>query len=155
MRYGDFSSLVQLGVGLHAGTALLQIYGEIGIQPLVRTLGRVRSLVKDSDPLNESAVADFDQLEADFDIFRIQLFNEFKKYVVINFSMAAMLIVILIVVSYNAQEPLPDTLSVFFVFISVLPAPLTLGVLWFDASRQLRPLKSRADALEHRALGHP
>ena len=70
-------------------------------------------------------------------------------------SLAAVLIFILIVISYKAEDPLPVTLSVFFVFISVLPAPLTLTVLWIDASRQLRPLKNRADALEHRALGRP
>ena len=45
MKYGDFSSVVQLGVGLHVGTALLQLYGELGVQPLVRVLNRTRSLL--------------------------------------------------------------------------------------------------------------
>jgi hypothetical protein len=44
-------------------------------------------------------------------------------------------------------------LSVIFVFISVFPAPITLCALWSNASRQLRPLKLRADALQRRALG--
>ena len=44
IKYGDFSSLVQLGVGLHVGTALLQLYGELAVEPLTRTLDRTRTL---------------------------------------------------------------------------------------------------------------
>ena len=69
--------------------------------------------------------------------------------------MAALLIAILTVISYKVDDPLSDTLSVAFVFISIFPAPLTLGVLWFDASRQMRPLKAKADDLERRALRQP
>ena len=36
--------VVQLGVGLHVGTALLQLYGELGVEPLARVLERTRSL---------------------------------------------------------------------------------------------------------------
>lgn len=145
--------MVQLGVGLHAGTALLQIYGEIGVQPLIRTLTRIRKLLDDGAPGEESVVDDLDRLETDFDIFRIQLFNEFKKYVIIDLVIAAILIGVLVDVSYNADFSLSYELSVVFVFLSVFPAPMILGVLWFDASRQLRPLKNRADSLEQKALG--
>lgn len=153
MKYGDFSSLVQLGVGLHAGTALLQIYGEIGVQPLIRTLTRIRKFLEGEVAAEESAVDNLDQLDTEFDIFRIQLFNEFKRYVIANFVVATVLIIILIVISYKADDTLPDMLSVVFVFVSVLPAPITLCVLWSNASRQLRPLKLRADALERQVLG--
>jgi hypothetical protein len=151
MKYGDFASLVQLGVGLHAGTALLQLYGEIGMQPLMRTLSRIRSLVSDEASL--STKEDLEQLESDFDIFRIRLFNEFKKYVVINLAAATLLVAILVWISYKADNPLSDSLSVVFVLVSVFPAPATLGTLWFDASRQLRPLTGRANDLQSRALG--
>jgi hypothetical protein len=150
MKYGDFSSLVQLGVGVHLGTALLQLYGEIGVQPLVRTLARVKMLVAEQS--EDAAAEEFSQLEADFDIFRIQLFNEFKKYIFVNSVAAGLLAVVLIVISYTAETEISESLSVFFVALSVLPAPFTLGILWFDASRQLRPLKVRADKLEQRCL---
>jgi hypothetical protein len=93
MKYGDFSSLVQLGVGLHAGTALLQIYGEIGVQPLIRTLTRIRKLLEGEVATEEPAVDNLDQLDTEFDIFRIQLFNEFKRYVIANFAVATVLII--------------------------------------------------------------
>jgi hypothetical protein len=153
MKYGDFSSLVQLGVGLHAGTALLQIYGEIGVQPLIRTLTRIRKLLEDGGVGDQSTVDNLDQLDTEFDIFRIQLFNEFKQYVIVNFAVAMVLIIILIVISYKADDFLYDAFSVIFVFISIFPALITLYTLWSNASRQLRPLKLRADALQRRALG--
>jgi hypothetical protein len=153
MKYGDFSSLVQLGVGLHAGTALLQIYGEIGVQPLVRTLSRIRQLLEEPNHVKEAIIEDLDQLDADFAIFRIQLFNEYKRYVVVNFVVAAVLVGILTLISYKSDDLLPELLSVLFASLSVLPAPMTLGALWWDASRELRPLKARADMAEQRALG--
>ena len=66
---------MQLGVGLHAGTALLQIYGEIGIQPLVRTLARIKNIVGESELEQEALTEEKRKLEADFDIFKILLFN--------------------------------------------------------------------------------
>jgi hypothetical protein len=153
MKYGDFSSLVQLGVGLHAGTALLQIYGELGVQPLIRTLSRIRELLEVPEPGKELIIEDLEQIEADFAIFRIQLFNEYKKYVVANLAVAVVLIAILTWISYEADDLLPAWLSVIFSSISVLPAPITLGALWWDASRELRPLRTRAGRLQDRALG--
>jgi hypothetical protein len=152
MKYGDFASLVQLGVGLHAGTALLQIYGDIGLQPFERSLARLRKLARDADdtdPFKEEV----EVLDNDFDIFRIQLFNEFKKYVVINFIAAALLIMILVVISYKTDDRLSIEMSIFFTAASVLPAIISLVALWVSGSEQLRPLKARADRLEERALG--
>ncbi len=151
MKYGDFSSLVQLGVGLHAGTALLQLYGDIGVQPFVRTLERIRELVG-TDDAAPALKEQLEDLSSDFAIFRIELFNEFKKYVKYNFCAAAILIVILVVISYKAQDDISDGLTVLFSSASILPAFVTLGALWFDASQRLGPLKTRADALEDKAL---
>jgi hypothetical protein len=152
MKYGDFSSLVQLEVGLHVGTALLQLYGEIGIQPFVRALHRIQELVDTGDAA--ALKEQLEDLSSDLAIFRIELFNEFKKYVKVNFCTALILIAILIIISYKAEDDIPDSLTVLFSSISILPAFATLGALWFDASKRLRPLKTRAEALEDKALKH-
>jgi hypothetical protein len=81
MKYGDFSSLVQLGVGIHLGTALLQLYGELGVQPLVRTIARIESLFVDETELPKDVEDELRRLECDFDIFKIRLFNEYKSFV--------------------------------------------------------------------------
>lgn len=153
MKYGDLSSLVQLGVGLHLGTALLQLYGELGVQPLVRTFARIRSLLADEGERRMKDVEDeLDKLESDFEIFKIQLFNEYKKYVKINSGVAVLLVLVLIFISYKSGDAIAAWLAIVFVFLSVVPAPVTLGALWHDAAAQIRSIKEQADDLEGRAL---
>lgn len=152
MKYGDFSSLVQLGVGLHIGTAILQMYGEIGAQPLARTIGRIKSLVDHKADEHSDLASRLDKLEADYDIFRIKLFNEFKSLIVVCSIAAALNAVTLTVISYLFDDQINDVLSIFVVALSLLPAPVTLGILWATASSEVRPLKERADRLEKDAL---
>lgn len=157
MKYGDFSSIVQLGVGLHVGTALLQMYGELGIAPLVRTIGRLRSLflAPEGERPPKLLEDELDRLESNFEIFRIQLFQEYRKYVRINSMVAIALAIILVVIAYKAQDAVGEgyewTTVVIFA-LSLLPAPLTLGALWIDAGRQVKPMKDEADDIEKRAL---
>lgn len=153
MNYGDFSSVVQLGVSLHLGTALLQFYGDLGVQPLVRIMGRIKGLFGDADskPSNDvkSALA---LLESDFEIFKIRLFNEYRKYVVLNSGVAFVLIAVLVTIAYVAQTAAETWLTILIVALSTVPAPATLFALSIDASRVLKPLIERADVLEQRAL---
>jgi hypothetical protein len=157
MKYGDFASLVQLGVGLHVGTALLQMYGELGVAPLVRTIGRARSLflAPQGERPPKALEDELDRLESKYEIFKIRLFQEYRKYVRINSIVATALAIILVVIAYKAQDDVREgyewTTIVMFA-LSLLPAPLTLGALWIDANRQVKPMKDEADDLEKRAL---
>lgn len=158
MKYADFSSLVQLGVGLHLGTALLQMYGELGVAPLVRTIARTRSLfmVPEDERPPKPLEDELDRLESHYEIFKIQLFQEFRKYVLINSIFAAVLAVILAVIAYKAEDPITngwEWTAVAMVAISILPAPVTLGVLWWDANNRVEPMMKEADDLEKRTLG--
>ena len=151
MNYGDFSSLVQLGVGLHLGIALLQLYGDIGFQPLIRTFSRIENLMEDIDDSPE--ISDqFMMIKSEIEIFKIKLFNEYKKYIKINSAFAFLLTGILIFISYKTQSSISVELSVIFVSLSVLPAPLTLGILWVEASKELRPIKKQAETFERNLL---
>jgi hypothetical protein len=152
-HYGDFSSVVQLGVSLHVGTALLQFYGDLGVQPLVRIIERIKGLFRDPGTRPSEAVkADLDQLEGDFEIFKVRLFHEYRKYVWLNTVVAAALIAGLVFLAFNAQSPADPNWAIFFVALSLVPAPATLFALWVDASRMLKPMIDQADALEDRAL---
>jgi hypothetical protein len=157
MKYGDFSSVVQLGVGLHVGTALLQLYGEFGTQPLARALGRTRSLflLPNAERPPKKIEDELDRLESKYEIFKIQLFHEYRKYVFINSTVALILAVILMVLAFKADDPITDRLewiTVIIAGLSVVPALTTLAALWFDAARRVKPMKEEADALEKRAL---
>lgn len=157
MEYGDFSSVVQLGVGLHVGTALLQMYGELGVAPLVRTIGRLRSLFQapEGERPPKAQEDELDRLESKYEIFRIRLFQEYRKYVRINSIVAVALAIILVLIAYKAEDDVPagyEWTTVVMWALSLLPAPLTLAALWIDANRQVKPMKEEADDLEKRAL---
>jgi hypothetical protein len=152
VNYGDFSSIVQLGVSLHVGTALLQFYGDLGVQPLVRIIERIKELFEDPQSRPTEAIkAELDHLEGNFEIFKVRLFYEYRKYVWINTGVAVTLIGVLIWIAYNAQSAANTTVSIVVVALSVLPAPATLFALWIDASRMLKPMIQEAEALEARA----
>jgi hypothetical protein len=157
MKYGDFSSLVQLGVGLHLGTALLQLYGEIGVQPLVRTIARTRSLfaAPEAERPPKATEEALDRLENRFEIFKIRLFNEYKKYIVANSCVAVALAAVLVLIAFFADTKVDNGMDwaiTLIVFFSLFPAPITLAVLWWDAGRLVKPMKKEADELERRAL---
>lgn len=156
IKYGDFSSLVQLGVGLHVGTALLQLYGELAVEPLTRTLGRTRSLfLAPEDERPPKAIEEeLEGLESRYEIFKIQLFYEYRKYVFINLVVAVVLAIILAILAYKAEDPITEGwfwTTIAMVALSIFPAPITLAALWFDASSQGEPLRQKADDLERRA----
>jgi hypothetical protein len=150
MNYGDFGGLVQLGIGLHIGTALFQLYGEIGVQPLERILRRVRELT--AEPKAAHLAEELEDVETDFDVFKIQLFNEYRHYLVINSVVAVLLIAILIAITFAANAAIPAVVGVILVALSILPAGATLGSLWLDASRQIQPIKRKAEELQTKAL---
>jgi hypothetical protein len=156
MKYGDFSSLVQLGVGLHIGTAILQLYGEIGAEPLVRTLARIKPLVLEpTGPALLEAKADYEQLASDYEIFKIRLFNEYKRYIKINSVVAVLLTILLIVIAFKSDDPIGGNwvvITIPMIALSVLPALITLGTLWVDASQLVGPMRVRANNLEKRVL---
>jgi hypothetical protein len=106
MKYGDFASLVQLGVGLHVGTALLQLYGELGVAPLARALSRTRGLF--AAPENERPPKEIEEelerLESRYEIFKVRLFKEYRKYVFFNLLAAALLAIILTIIAFKADD---------------------------------------------------
>jgi hypothetical protein len=64
------------------------------------------------------------------------------------------LAIVLTILAFKADDAITEAwepVTVFLVCLSLLPAPVSLCVLWFDANRQLKPLKQDADALEKMA----
>ena len=157
MKYGDLASVVQLGVGVHLGTALMQLYGELGVKPLARVLERTRSLFAGPEKERPTKVIEeeLERLESRYEIFKIRLFQEYRKYVFFNLGVAATLAIILIILAFKADNPIMngwDWTAILISALSVLPGPLSLGALWIDANRQVRPMRLAADELEARAI---
>jgi hypothetical protein len=124
------------------------------VQPLLRAIARARSLFV--GPENERPPkAIEDDLESRYEIFKIRFFKEYKKYVLENSIVAVALAITLAVLAFKADDVIAEAwepVTAAIVFFSLFPAPISLGVLWFDAGRQVKPMKQEADALEKRAL---
>lgn len=154
MNTGDFTSVVQLGVGLHLGTALLQMYGDIGLQPMIRSIDRLKDVADDGDnPPNQDDLDELNDLVSRFGIFKIRMFVEYREKLLINSGVAVALTAILIWMSFYYSSPLNPGWAIAICSVSVLPAPVTLLALWLDASRELKPLITRAAVLEKRMIG--
>lgn len=157
MKNGDFASVVQLGVGLHVGTALLQLYSELGLQPIDRVLDRIRSLYQmpQTDQPSAELFEELTLVESQYEIFKIQFFSEYRYLIVINSVIACILAVVLIAFGFVAQYDIDDGyewIPIFACALSILPAPASLGSLWHEANQRLTPIKKLADALETKCL---
>lgn len=154
MNFGDFSSLIQLGVGLHLGTALLQMYGEIGLQPMIRLIERMQNVAEDPNhPPQDEYRDQLATIISRFEVYKIQMFSDYKRYLIANSVVAAMLILILVFISYFYSTPISPQYSIIFVALSILPAPITLFCHWYDATNALRPLLYAAKVLEGKMIG--
>lgn len=152
MKYGDFSSLVQLGIGLNVGTALLQLYGEIGLQPMLRLLGRIKMLVEEDAQVSVACRDKLNALEGEFDVFRIRFFNQFKDLTLITTFVAVGLVIVLILISFIAERAVSVEIGLLLAAFSILPTPAILFVLWHNASKTLAPLLTKGKELEAQAL---
>lgn len=156
MKYGDLSSIVQLGVGLHVGTAVFQLYGELGLAPMERRLNGIRSLFqlpaeqRPSPPLLDELTI----LEGRYTLFKVSFFQRYRWCVIADSAVAAILALLLVIIACKAEDVISEGFTWFIVLavgLSFLPAPLMLGGLWCDARRRVAPLKKVADDLEERA----
>jgi hypothetical protein len=158
MKYGDLSSIVQLGVGLHVGTAVLQLYTELGIKPLEQKIARIRSLflvenVAERPP--EMLREELDQLESRYELFKIEFFQEYKWCVVLMTGVAFLLAIFLVMIAAWADVAIEGVWYWFpgaAIILSFIPAPATLILLWLIANSRLRPLKRDSENLERRAV---
>ncbi|MCK1304151.1 MULTISPECIES: hypothetical protein [unclassified Bradyrhizobium] len=160
MKYGDLSSIVQLGVGLHIGTAVLQLYGELGIAPLERRISRIRRLFRVPDEAERPSPEleeELNWVESRYELFKIEFFREYRWCVVANTVVAFALAALLVVIAIFADQEVSNGHEWFVVFAiaaSYLPAICIFGSLWTDAQRRVKPLEAKADSVEKRALEH-
>lgn len=136
---------------MHLGAAILQLFPEFAAAPLQRAVVRIKQGMAEVT-VDDNMAEECGKLESDYQLFQIGLFHKTKHLVKSNFAVAVALIVILMVISYKAQEDLNESLSVVFASLSVVPAFLTLLVLWWNTRDDLSKLKKRASDLEKRVF---
>ena|ERR1035441_4024395 len=133
MTLGDFSSVVQLGVGLHAGTALLQSIAEMTASPLSRRLSRlhqIAALKLRSNPNAQDLYDHASDLIGDLEIKKVQFFNEYKEVVAVNGAFAIALALLLAFIAFSFSEEIHLVIGLSITLISLGPASASLLFLW-------------------------
>lgn len=152
MTYGDFSSLIQLGVGLHAGTALFQVVSEFGIAPIEKRIDRVDQFVTTSLPNSKTLIREVRSLKAKLSILNTKAHLEYKKFVQANFVVAALLLLCLVAISFNFGSEISYWFAIPLSLACFLPAAYTVWAHWRKMKSPLAKLKKSVEACEKKAF---
>jgi hypothetical protein len=155
MTLGDFSSLVQLGVGLHAGTALLESITELTESPLSRRLSRLHKIAEAKLNSKNSGAQDLydhaSDLIGDLEVKKVQFFNEYKEVVAVNAAVAIILALLLALIAFLFSEETHFVIGFLITLASLGPASASLLFLWSRWKSNTAILRESVDSL-HRQL---
>lgn len=161
MKVQDFFSVVQLGVGVHAGTAILQLSGEFGIAPVERRIENMRPWLEnervqfDQNPnaVIEEKLSEYEdklnRIDADIAITKIQFQNLYKRCISISFGFGALLLFILSIMSFVADSDISEIVGLFIVFLCFVPALMIYIIIDHKVSQALLPVINRLSKLEN------
>jgi hypothetical protein len=140
---------------VHVGTAVLQLYAELGMVPMERRFARIRDVFKmpEGERPEKALEEELDRLEGRYRLFQIDFFKQYKWLVGVNSIVALMLAVLLAMIAYKADDAVTEYFWWFpigCIALAFLPAPIILGCLSFDAWRRLKPIKDAVDDLGRR-----
>jgi hypothetical protein len=151
MKAQDFYSIIQLGVGIHAGTAFLQLSGEFGVAPLERRLNNIESWLqeeREEGHILERQEDNLKDIKTRIYIFKIQYNNVYRNHVIATFIVALILSTILGIISFFAESEISERMGILFLFLSIFPAIFIFASLWHRASPGLASVKAAIERLE-------
>lgn len=155
MILGDFSSMVQLGVGLHAGTALFQSIFELAGTPMANRIARLAELAEIKTKAESSLQEQLDtahDILGDLESRRIMFLRDYKNLVLANGGVAIGLVVALTFISFDAQEVISWPVGAFLVALSIVPAAISLIFLCNSWNKKMGPLRASIETLERALL---
>jgi len=154
MTLGDFSSVVQLGVGLHAGTALLEAITELAESPLSRRLSRLYKIaetkLKHQRPGAQDLYDQASDLIGDLEVKKVQFFNEYKIVVEVNGAVAIVLALLLALISFLFSETTNFVIGLMINLLSLGPASVSLLFLLSRWNSNTAHLRDSVEALHQR-----
>jgi hypothetical protein len=155
MILGDFSTMVHLGIGLHAGTALLQSVFDLAGTPMANRVGRLAELAEAKtgrDGAFQEQVDAAHDILGDLESNRILLQGEFRSSVLVNGGVALALIALLIFISFDSSEVIAWPYGVLFTVLCFGPAGYSLTTLCRSWRKKMAPLRSSIEKLEKALL---
>jgi hypothetical protein len=158
MSLSDFSSVLQLGVGLHAGTALLQPILEFASAPIVARadrlariaelrVDRLRSTQKPYDGA-QTLLNDLNDIRGLLALDRVLFFQEYKIAAGANAVFAAILYGLLSWAALNPDHVVGILLAASLIGISAGPAVASLSVLWWRWRTNTASIDEKLDAIQ-------
>lgn len=152
MKVQDFFSLVQLGVGIHAGTAILQLAAEFGIPPVERRFLIVERWVNEEKKVGKCVVRLEEALTDiffDIVIFREQYFQEYRMFSKYLFGCAGILAIFLIVMSFMSDVDISWPVGVALSVVNFAPACVLYTLLSRRVSKASNPIVAKIENLEN------
>jgi hypothetical protein len=147
----DFFTVVQLGVGIHAGTAILQLSGEFGIAPVERRVDNIARWLGEEREENNILSEQEDQLKAikaRIYIYKLQYAYVYRKQVYIMLGFAAGLLFCLDIMSFVAEADISLLIGLSLVLLCVFPAALYFAYLWQQSTAALAPIERAVSRME-------
>jgi hypothetical protein len=137
----SYPSVLQLGVGLHAGTVLLQSIAEFASAPVSHRIDRLAKIARLRRERLEKTCVDTSGAEAleseilntqsALELKKVQFFTEYKFAAAGNTFIALILFAGLVWAAISADYDVTPALSVLIVFLSAGPALISLVFLWW------------------------
>lgn len=158
MSLNDFSSVLQLGVGLHAGTALLQPILEFASAPVVaraERLARIAELRVDRLQRTgkqyagaQALLNDLNDIRGLLALDRVLFFQEYKIAAAANAVVAAVLYGLLSWAAVRPDQAIGPLLATFIIGLSAGPAVASLAILWSRWRANTAPIAEKLNGLQ-------
>lgn len=158
MSLSDFSSVLQLGVGLHAGTALLQPILEFASTPIVaraERLARIAELRVDrlrrtGKPHSraETLLNDLNDIRGLLALDRVLFFQEYKIAASANAVFAAVLYGLLSWAALHPDRGVGPLLATCLIGLSMGPAVASLAILWWRWRTNTSSIEEKLDTFQ-------
>lgn len=158
MSLSDFSSVLQLGVGLHAGTALLQPILEFASAPIVARadrLARIAELRVDrlrrtgkASHAAETLLDDLNDIRGLLALDRVLFFQEYKIAAAANAVVAAILYGLLSWAALDPAQNVEKLWAACLIALSAGPAVASLAILWWRWRANTSPIGQKLDSFQ-------
>lgn len=155
MSVQDFFSVVQLGAGLHFGTALLQLAGGLESASMDRRFQALQNWAIEARDEGVDTGEVFDQiknLRASIERFKSQHDQEYRKFAYVMLAIGCILSIKLSVMSFFASCDAPTWLGASFVLISIAPVFIIYAIITYRTKRHTSVISPKFDDIREALL---
>jgi hypothetical protein len=150
MKVQDFFSIVQLGVGIHVGTAILHLIGEFGVAPVERRIENIAMWLREESAgiKLEDEEEELKDIQLLVHIYKTEYTNEYRKLAIGMIGVAGVLAFALAIMSFVADSDISIVVGLGLVLLSFVPAMIAFAYMLQKATAALAPIIRQVDGME-------